>query len=439
MQRLVILGVCGKLMAGVAAIAKEMGWVVVGYDQQFAQPMLSVLQKNNINMVEGYPNTLMLEDSDCVIVGNQLRRSEPVIQDLISKRVKMYSAPEWLMTYVLRNRYVIAVTGSHGKTTITAMIAWMLSQLGESPGYLIGGVIPQLGGCAALGNGRLFVIEADEYDTAFFDKRPKFMHYWPNILVISHLEFDHADIYNDIIDLQKQFKYLLRLLPSDGKVISTNISNGLIDQINAFNLSSTQYGRKQSKLSKNKGAQPAFNLTIPGQFNEENAHAAYLVATQLGLKLDRALLALNTFEGVDRRQKKMISGVITAYDDFAHHPTALAEIFQTFKSQAKMWLVYHPATYTQRCGKMDDAVIKILTQAKGCILLPPKHNIPIKRYRDQGVYVTDTEALMAAYLEDNVMQGDTIIVCSAYYLSSFWQLLLERFQKNMGQELLFHY
>lgn len=425
-----ILGVCGNLMSGVACLASEKGFDVVGYDICFQPPMSTVLHNRNIKLIEGYPKKIDLEEGDIVIVGNQLRRTDQIIQWLIAERIKLYSAPEWLMDFVLRDRQVIAVTGSHGKTTITTMIAWILEQCGYQPGYLIGGVASQLEGSAALGKGPYFVIEADEYDSAFFDKRPKFVHYWPTMLVISNVEYDHADIYADIESIIKQYSYLLRLLPNNGCVVTTNISRRLYDVIDAFQLKHVQYGsyKGEHQISLLKDV----NLKMVGTFNQENALAALLIAKQVGISEKDAKAALASCIGPARRQMVMYNqdGII-AYDDFAHHPSELLHIVKTFLARGELIVLYHPITYTQREGLMDKEVIDILKQVKlAIILLPKKHKLHLDQYKEAGILLCEDEKSCVGVILDSVKSGDQVIMTSARYLSEFWENLIEKLEKK---------
>lgn len=423
-NRVIILGACGKLMAGVAKIAHQKGFEVVGYDKAYQDPMRQVLLALGIDLNEGYPESISLRSSDHIIVGNQIRPSEPIAQYLIAKRVKLYSAPEWLMEYVLRERFVIAVSGSHGKTTITSMIAYMLTKLDKKPGYLIGGVCPQLSTSSELGEGKYFVIEADEYDAAFFDKRPKFHHYWPNMLVISELEFDHSDIFNDLSEIIKQFKFLLRLLPKQAHVIACHIPPQLVDQIKALELNYMTYGHEESQL----------DLSILGDFNQRNAQAALSVGQALGLHQDRMLAALGSFKGASRRQCCMYKGQVSLYDDFAHHPTELRAMIDAF-SHTRLVIVYHPATYTQRMGEMDDRVVKILSKvAHAIVLCPPKHKLAIDKYTQHGIQLVDSQVAVVDKVIESLKLGDTVLVMSAYYLKELWEILLCKVSKKFTIE-----
>lgn len=424
-----ILGVSGRLMAGVACLASEKGFEVIGYDRSFDPPMSTVLESENIQLVTGYPDSIAIKEGDIVIVGNHLRRTAPLIQWLIQKRIKLYSAPEWLMDFVLRDRQVIAVTGSHGKTTITTMIAWILEKSGYYPGYLIGGVSSQLQKCASLGKGPYFVIEADEYDTAFFDKRPKFVHYWPSMLVISHIEYDHADIYPDVDSIIKQYSYLLRLLPNNGYVAFTNISKKLVDVIHMFKLNHDEYGSKKGMQSVS--LIEDIDVKMIGAFNRENALAAYLIARKVGIKHNDIKAALASCTGPERRQKLMYQGGVSAYDDFAHHPSALLQLINAFQPKKELIIVYHPSTYTQREGTMDNQVIAILKQVKlGILLLPKKHQLHVEAYQKAGIVLCEDEVSCFKEIQLHVATGNCIVVASACYLSDLWEKTIEHLKKE---------
>lgn len=413
-------------MAGVAVLAAEKGYKVVGYDVVFEPPMSLVLEGKGIQLITGYPEKLALKPGDQVIVANQFRRFHPLMTSLIAMRKKLYSAPEWLLEHVLRDRKVIAVAGAHGKTTITSMLSWVLKACGQKPGYLIGGVVEQLGGCAALGEGEYFVIEADEYDSAFFDKRPKFIHYWPVMLVISHVEYDHADIYPDMKSLLKQYGYLLRLLPGDASIFTIGIPNALLDVVHSFSLRHVDYGREIDSV-------PNLKLKMKGSFNHENAKAVYLVGKEIGLQDKDIQLALAHFSGPMRRQTLMVEGDITAYDDYAHHPTELKQIIDNADPKALI-VVYHPATFTQRSGIMDAAVIAQLSRVKqGIVLLPPKHHLNVGQYQEKGILLCENERKVMDVLK-KAEQGDVVVVMSAQYLSALWQGIVKCFKREIVVE-----
>jgi UDP-N-acetylmuramate: L-alanyl-gamma-D-glutamyl-meso-diaminopimelate ligase len=333
-----ILGICGTFMGGIAALAKELGHEVTGSDQNVYPPMSDQLEALGVTLIQGF-NPKQLEDikPDCVIVGNALSRGNPCVEWLLDKGIPLISGPQWLKEHVLQGRWVVAVAGTHGKTTTSSMLAWILSQAGMNPGFLIGGVSPQLEVSARLGQGP-FVIEADEYDTAFFDKRSKFIHYWPKTCVMNNLEFDHADIFQNLAEIQKQFQHLVRLIPSTGLIIHPSQDEAL-QQVLAKGCwcpIETVLGPQanwQAKLLKEDGS--AFKVIYQGQeiaeivwqligpHNVANALSAFAAATHVGLSPEQIAQALHGFQAPKRRLEVLYQDSVTLYDDFAHHPTAI--------------------------------------------------------------------------------------------------------------------
>src|SRR5882757_9065301 len=337
-----ILGIGGTFMGGVAAIAKAAGYRVTGADLNVYAPMSTQLQELGIDFIQGHGAEQLEVQPDIVVVGNALSRGSPVVEAMLDRGMAYTSGPLWLAEQVLREKHVIAVAGTHGKTTTTAMLTWILEDSGLAPGFLIGGVPSNFDSTARLGKGRFFVIEADEYDTAFFDKRAKFVHYRPRTAILNNLEHDHADIYPDVAAIQKQFHLLLRMVPRNGRVV-TNGNDANLKQVIEMGCwtpvvrfaTDAQHGDWYAQLLGQadgsqfiikQGEQPvgevAWNLLR--RHNVENALAAVIAADHAGVGVADSIAALNTFDGVKRRMevRGVINGV-TVYDDFAHHPTAI--------------------------------------------------------------------------------------------------------------------
>lgn len=335
-----IVGICGTFMGGVAMIARELGHTVTGSDKNVYPPMSDVLSAMGIRLIEGYDPSQLNPKPDCVIIGNAQSRGNPVVEAVLNKGIPYQSGPEWLAKHVLQNRHVLAVSGTHGKTTTTAILTWILQEAGLKPGYLIGGVAKGFTNTASLGKGEYFVIEADEYDTAFFDKRSKFIHYHPRTLIFNNLEFDHADIFADLEAIKIQFHHLLKTVPGSGLVIHPHndpevldvLSRGCWSHSEAFGL---QDGVWRAKKISDDGS--AFELwhrdqrigyiewCMLGQHNVLNALAASAAAFNVGVSMPNIVKALSSFQGVKRRMEVWgKANGITVYDDFAHHPTAIA-------------------------------------------------------------------------------------------------------------------
>jgi UDP-N-acetylmuramate: L-alanyl-gamma-D-glutamyl-meso-diaminopimelate ligase len=370
-MRIHILGVCGTFMGGIAAIAKEAGHVVSGADQNVYPPMSTQLEALGIELVDGYEAPIDA-DVESVVVGNALSRGKPVVEALLSSGRAYTSGPEWLADHVLRDKWVLAVSGTHGKTTTTSMLAWILEHAGLSPGFLIGGVPANFGISARLGGSKYFVVEADEYDTAFFDKRSKFVHYRPRTLVINNIEYDHADIFSDVDAIIWQFHQLLRTVPGNGLVVANGkdanierlLQRGVWTSVAKFSASdraAAWFGAydsigKESRFTvfEQGVARGSGRWSLLGQHNLENALAAIAAARHVGVDLDTALQALAQFKGVKRRlELRGTFAGITLYEDFAHHPTAIAMTLQGVRSlapQRRIVAVMEPRSNTMRMG-----------------------------------------------------------------------------------------
>ncbi len=333
-----ILGICGTFMAGVAKLAKEMGYKVTGTDQNVYPPMSDVLRSLGIYIQQGYCDNGVPDDVDLVVFGNAVSRGNPAVEAVLNRNIKFISGPQWLYEHVLKYKHVIAVSGTHGKTTTSAMLAWILASANLNPGFLIGGVPKNFNETTRLGNGKYFVIEADEYDTVFYDKRSKFLHYHPHTLVINNLEFDHADIFDDLSDIQKQFQWLLRTVPGNGSVIYPDdchaikevVSRGcwssqiILNHKDCWQVQTISHDQSQFEITNSEKDTIQINWQLIGAHNMKNALAAAAAAFDVGVTLSDIKKGLETFKSVKRRMElRAVVNGITVYDDFAHHPTAI--------------------------------------------------------------------------------------------------------------------
>lgn len=352
-------------MAGIALLAREHGIEVSGSDAQVYPPMSTQLSDAGILLHEGYKAESLPDDIDVFIVGNAISRGNPQFEYILNHNLPYRSAPQWLYENILCDRWVLAVAGTHGKTTTSSMLAWILDYAGLNPGYLIGGVTQNFSQSARLGDAPFFVIEADEYDTALFDKRSKFVHYHPRTLVLNNLEFDHADIFNDLADIQRQFHHLLRMTPENGLIIHNQdcealnqvITMGCWSERQAFSGQTQSHGfslGEETQLHDNDNAQSyPLKLQQSGRFNALNATAAVLAARHAGVPLQTSLQALAQFSGVKRRQEVIaeIDG-IRIIDDFAHHPTAIEATLQALRPQTtgRLFAVLDIRSNTMKMG-----------------------------------------------------------------------------------------
>jgi UDP-N-acetylmuramate: L-alanyl-gamma-D-glutamyl-meso-diaminopimelate ligase len=385
MTHIHILGIAGTFMGGVAAIAKAAGFRVTGSDLNVYPPMSTQLQALGIEFVQGYGAEQLDLKPDMVVVGNALSRGSPVIEAMLDRGMAYTSGPLWLAEQVLHERHVIAVTGTHGKTTTTAMLTWILEHAGLAPGFLVGGVPGNFESSARLGKPPFFVIEADEYDTAFFDKRAKFVHYRPRTAILNNLEYDHADIYPDVASIRRQFNQLLRTVPGAGRLIvnaqdaeiAATLNEGCWTPRESFGLATTGAapgaaiggvapgadwsahiveGSAASRFVVHFQGREAAEVawTLMGEHNVMNALAAIGAARHAGVDPARAAQALNAFRGVKRRMEVRgeVAGV-TVYDDFAHHPTAIETTLKGLRARvgaARIIAVLEPRSNTMKMG-----------------------------------------------------------------------------------------
>lgn len=367
-MRIHILGVGGTFMAGVAHLATEGGHDVSGSDTTLYPPMSTQLAATGISVYDGYEASSIPDNVDCVIVGNVIKRGNPALEHVMANKIPYTSGPAWLFEHILKTRVVLAVSGTHGKTTTTSMLAWLLDQAGFDPGFLIGGVPENFGISARLGKGPYFVIEADEYDSAFFDKRSKFLHYRPQVLILNNLEYDHADIFPDLEAIKQQFHLLIRTVPDNGYIIYPAHDPNIPDVLQKGCWSPTvSFGPATSqRIGEERLGGSEFEvildkLTLPiqwsllGKHNMHNALSALLALKAIGGNIIEGAANFKTFKNVKRRleMKGKVNGV-TVYDDFAHHPTAIAATLAALRAKiepnARLIAVFEFGSYTMRSG-----------------------------------------------------------------------------------------
>lgn len=367
-----ILGICGTFMGGIAQLAVATGHRVTGCDANVYPPMSDQLRQSGIELTEGYDATQLSVNADLYVVGNAISRGNPLLEEILDRGLPYVSGPQWLAENVLQGRWVLGVAGTHGKTTTATMLAWILEDANMAPGFLIGGVPLNFGVSARLGDTPFFVIEADEYDTAFCDKRSKFVHYHPRTVILNNLEFDHADIFKDLEAIETQFHHLVRTLPRNGLIVSNAtedslqrvLKRGCWTPIEPFN-DTTGYrctGDDADGSLVLYGTQGEIGRTqwaLTGDHNRANACAALLAARHVGVPFDKGLEALSRFQNVKRRMevRGVVNG-ITVYDDFAHHPTAIATTLGGLRRKvgpdARILAVLEPRSNTMKLGTLKD-------------------------------------------------------------------------------------
>lgn len=432
-----ILGICGTFMGGLALLARDSGYRVSGSDANVYPPMSTQLIESGIAVTDGYDADQLQPAPDCVVVGNALSRGNAAIESMLNRHLHYTSGPEWLGQHILKDRWVLAVAGTHGKTSTASMLAWILEQAGLAPGFLIGGVPVNFGLSARLGEGRYFVVEADEYDSAFFDKRSKFVHYRPDTLVINNLEYDHADIFADLAEIETQFHHLIRCIPGDGAIIRGE--GDAIDRVLArgvWSAVSTVTAASETTTagwSWRSGPAPenVFTITTPdgkayplrwpliGAHNAANATAAVAAAAQVGVDPADAVNALASFAGIKRRLELLgAPHNIAVFDDFAHHPTAIALTLSAMRaeqSSGKLIALVEPRSNTMRLGQYRTELGAAAQEANHVIWFEPPGldwnlSAALDAYEHQEV-VSDIDTLLSRALA-LAHPGDKIVIMS---------------------------
>ena len=448
-----ILGICGTLMGSIALLAKAQGHQVSGSDDQVYPPMSTQLEKASIPLQSPYSENSVPEGADLVVLGNAgLGRGNPAVEALLTQRIPYCSGAEFLGRYVLQDKWVIAVSGTHGKTTTASILTWILKEAGLDPGYLIGGVPIGMGPSAAMGSSPFFVIEADEYDTSFFDRRAKFLHYAPQTLIINNLEFDHADIYPDLASIQAQFRQLVRLVPTHGLIIKPAeapaidavLGEGCWSPVITVSLSGepdlkaiwSEETESQFEVFDNGHRVGTVNWGLVGQHNVENALAAIAAARHVGVPLAHAVSALSTFQGVKRRMELICrAGVINIYDDFAHHPTAIQTTLLGLRArvgQDKVIAVIELGSYTMRGGEHADRLSEAVREADQVIWFQPRDvafDIEAVVQETSANLVHSADALLALLAPqfDAQVEATHLVLMSNYQLDGFRELITERY------------
>ena len=447
-MRLHILGICGTFMGGIAALARELGHEVEGSDANVYPPMSTQLERLGIALKQGYRAEHLEPSPDLVVVGNALSRGNPAIEHMLDARLRYVSGPQWLGETLLADRRVLAVAGTHGKTTTTSMLAWILDVAGRDPGFLVGGVpanfgvSARLGGRADTGEGRSsrpavadFVMEADEYDTAFFDKRSKFVHYRPTVAILNNLEYDHADIFPDVAAIQRQFHHLVRIVPGNGRLVvnaederlAEVLAVGCWTPVETFGI---ERGDWRARLTAADGStfivlhggrelgEASWSLT--GRHNVMNALAAIAAAHAVGVEPSVAIEALTTFRNVARRMELVgeYRG-IRVYDDFAHHPTAIATTLAGLRAKvgaARILVALEPRSNSMRLGAHAHELAPSLADADAVVLLqrpelPWDAGAVVAALDGRGQAVANVDALIDALLVQ-ARDGDHVVFMS---------------------------
>jgi len=376
-----ILGICGTFMGGIAVIAKQAGHRVTGCDANVYPPMSTQLEAQGIELTEGWDPRQIALRPNLFVIGNVVSRGNPLVEEILARNLGYTSGPEWLYDQVLRDKWVLAVAGTHGKTTTTSMLTWLLQDGGLNPGFLIGGVPENFGMSARLTDSSFFVIEADEYDTAFFDKRSKFVHYRPRTAILNNLEYDHADIFPDLDAIETQFHHLVRTIPQNGLIIANGREDSIARVLERGCWTPVEtFGRDDGWTAGAPDADGSFPVQLQGrdagrvrwdllgEHNRMNALAALAAARNVGVPVQLGIAALASFQNVKRRMEvRGTVGGITVYDDFAHHPTAIETTIAGLRSKvgkARIVAVLEPRSNTMKLGVMKDSLAPSLVDAE---------------------------------------------------------------------------
>jgi len=378
------LGVCGTAMGAVAAAMKEHGFTVTGSDENVYPPMSTFLESRGITLFAGYRPENIPNDADVVVIGNAMKRGNPEVEAILNRKLFYLSLPEVLKNYFLRGRHNLVVTGTHGKTTTTSMLAWIMDTAGHEPGYLIGGIPKNLGQGARLNNSKHFVIEGDEYDTAFFDKRSKFIHYLPELVIVNNIEFDHADIFHDLDDVKLSFRRLLNIVPQNGMVLLNGDDHNCVEVAKdclaqmievGFSKNCAQRIRDVSYTDTGsvfKLGETLFEVALAGEFNVRNAAMAASAARFYRVPDSKIQDALKSFAGIARRQEERGEAHgVKVIDDFGHHPTAIAQTLKALRHRYpghRLWAIFEPRSNTTRRSVFQKSLADALALADGAFI-----------------------------------------------------------------------
>ena len=449
-------GICGTAMGSLAAALRDRGVEVTGSDDNVYPPMSTFLEGKGISIAKGFRSENLPSDADFVVIGNAMTRGNPEVEAVLNRKLLYYSLPEALKIFFLRGRHNLVVTGTHGKTTTTSLLAWIFESAGLAPSWLIGGIPNNLGQGCRLGDSKYFILEGDEYDTAFFDKRSKFIHYLPELLIVNNIEFDHADIFRDLEDVMISFRRLVQIVPSEGMVLlnaddpncralAEKCPAPLLEvgfSPNAGNhINDVQYGRESSAFTL---FGEKFEIPMIGEFNVRNAAMAVSAAHFYNVPFADIRHALKTFTGIRRRQEvRGEAGGVTVIDDFGHHPTAIAQTLEGLRvkfPQGKLLAVFEPRSNTTRRAVFQSVLPRAFDKADGVVLakvarmdqLPENERLdPEKVVSDlrtagkKAFYEPDTAAIVAR-VSEMAVAGDTVVVFSNGGFDNIHVKLLDR-------------
>jgi UDP-N-acetylmuramate: L-alanyl-gamma-D-glutamyl-meso-diaminopimelate ligase len=454
------VGIGGTGMAAAAAAMREKGFAVTGSDQNVYEPMASFLAGKKIAVMNGYDEKNLAHKPDLVVIGNAISRGNPEAEFVLDHKLRYCSLPELLKEFFIRGKRSIVVTGTHGKTTTTSLLAWVFEHNGLNPGFFIGGIPNNLGQGARFTDSEWFIIEGDEYDTAFFDKRSKFVHYLPEIAIINNLEFDHADIFENLDTIKKSFSHFIRLIPRNGLLLGNGDETNLSSLLNVTHCPVKKFG-----LGENNSVQAfnlhfgptatefeipsfKFHLNLIGELNVRNALAVIAVAKHCGLSNKPIQSAFDTFKGIKRRMEiRGIAGGVTVMDDFGHHPTAIRETLRALRikyPREKIWAIFEPRSNTTRRRVFQEELASSFADADAVVisavarleqlaaderLNPEKLMQDLNAAKKNAAYLPDADSIVA-HVSKNVQGGDVVCVFSNGSFGGIHGKLLEQLGKR---------
>jgi len=450
------IGIGGTAMASAAVAMQEKGYAVTGSDQNVYPPMSAFLAERKVPVMSGYAEPNLAHKPDLVVVGNAISRGNPEAETVLEKKLRYCSLPELLKEFFIRGKRSVVVTGTHGKTTTTALLTWVFEHNGLNPSYLIGGIPNNLGQGARFTDSEWFIIEGDEYDTAFFDKRSKFVHYLPEVAIINNLEFDHADIFDNVAAIQTAFKRFINLIPRNGQLIANGDDPNLAPLLDVTHCPVKRFGLGESNAWRayNLVLAPTvtefetpsfkFRINLLGELNVRNALGVVAAARHCGLKNHQIQEAFDTFKGIKRRMEvRGVSGGVTIVDDFGHHPTAIRETLRAlrvkFKGQ-KIWAVFEPRSNTTRRNVFQTDLVDAFADADAVVvsqvarleqLQPGERLDPARLMQDLSAkgktsdYLPDADAIVD-HLAKNAEGGDVVCVFSNGGFGGIHTKLLDR-------------
>ncbi len=455
-QSVHFVGICGTAMASTAAAMQDKGVKVTGSDQNVYPPMSTFLVERKIEVMSGYAEHNLAHKPDLIVIGNAISRGNPEAEYALDHKSRYCSLPELLKEFFIRGKRSLVVTGTHGKTTTTSLLAWVFEHNGLNPSYLIGGIPNNLGQGARFTESEWFIIEGDEYDTAFFDKRSKFVHYLPETGIINNLEFDHADIFKDLEAIQTSFKHFIRLIPRNGLLLGNGDDTNLAPLLNVNHCPVKRFGLGEANAVRafNMRYGPTatefeipsfkFHINLVGELNVRNALAVVACAKHCGLKNQQIQSAFATFKGIKRRMEvRGIAGGVTVLDDFGHHPTAIRETLRALRikyPQQRLWAIFEPRSNTTRrnvfqnelASAFADADAVVVSQVARLELLAPEERLnPEKLMQDlknagkNSAYLPDVDAIVA-HVANGAQGGEVVCVFSNGGFGGIHGKLLER-------------